>query len=77
MNRLPATPSGGSPNFLPDGHTVLITSRDGDLYTWDIRPEHWIEAACAIAGRNLSEPEWNDAFDTRPYRETCPATSQQ
>ena len=32
MNRLPATPSGGSPNFLPDGHTVLITSLWGPVH---------------------------------------------
>ncbi len=42
----------------------------------DTRPEHWIEVACAIAGRNLTEDEWSDAFDDRPYRETCPPQDQ-
>jgi hypothetical protein len=37
----------------------------------DTRPEHWVEVACEIAGRNLTEVEWSDAFGDRPYRETC------
>ena len=28
-------------HFLPDGHTVLIATLGGDVYTWDTRPEHW------------------------------------
>jgi WD40 repeat protein/DNA-binding SARP family transcriptional activator len=59
--------------FLPDGATVIIADRDGAVHTWDTRPEQWIEAACAMAGRNLTEAEWRDAFGDRPYRETCPA----
>ena len=64
------------PTFLADGHTVLIASSAGGVYTLDTRLEHWIEVACAIAGRNLTEDEWSDAFDDRPYRETCPKASQ-
>jgi WD40 repeat protein/DNA-binding SARP family transcriptional activator len=76
---LPGPPEEGGrgPTFLPDGHTVLIPSlNSGIVYTWDTRLEHWIEAACAIAGRNFTEAEWNDIFDNRPYRETCPSTTQ-
>ena len=42
----------------------------------DTRPEHWMEVACTIAGRNLTESEWSDAFDDRPYDETCPLQGQ-
>jgi WD40 repeat protein len=59
--------------FLPDDATVIIADRDGAAYEWDALPEQWIERACALAGRNLSEAEWRDAFGDRPYRETCPA----
>jgi WD40 repeat protein/DNA-binding SARP family transcriptional activator/class 3 adenylate cyclase len=58
--------------FLSDGHTLLIASSDGALYTWDTRPEHWIEFACDVAGRNFTADEWRDAFGHRPYGETCP-----
>jgi WD40 repeat protein len=59
--------------FLPDGATVIIADRDGAVYEWDTRLEQWIERACTVAGRNLTEAEWRDAFGDRPYRETCPA----
>ncbi len=42
----------------------------------DTRPERWVEVACAIAGRNLTEVEWSDAFGDRPYRETCPTDEE-
>jgi WD domain, G-beta repeat len=59
--------------FLPDGHTVLISSLDGALYTWDTRVQTWIDHACAVAGRNLTQDEWHDAFGDRPYH--APARS--
>lgn len=59
--------------FLPDGHSVLITSYDGSVHTWDTGPRHWIECACAVAGRNLTPAEWRVHFAERPYRETCAA----
>jgi WD40 repeat protein len=65
-----------APTFLADGHTVLITTTGGAaIYTLDTRPEHWIRIACTIVGRNLTPDEWSDAFDNRPYRETCPSGS--
>ena len=59
-----------APTFLDDGHTVLVTTATGGdaVYTLDTRPEHWIQHACAIAGRNLTLDEWSDAFNDRPYR---------
>jgi WD40 repeat protein len=60
------------PTILDDGHTAMLTALDGGVYTWDIRPESWVAAACAIAGRNLTDDEWRDAFGDRPYRLTCP-----
>jgi len=58
--------------FLPDGHTVLISSENGALYTWDTRLQPWVEHACAVAGRNLTQDEWRDAFGDRRYHRTCP-----
>ena len=60
------------PAFLADGHTLLLTAPGGAVYTMDTRLEHWIDVACRIAGRNLTKEEWSDAFDDRPYHETCP-----
>jgi WD40 repeat protein len=58
--------------FLADGHTVLIASDDGAVYTFDTRVESWIARACAIAERDLTADEWRVAFGDRPLRETCP-----
>jgi WD40 repeat protein len=73
-----ATVTPGSPNvwatveLLPDAHTIVVATPDGAVYTWDTRVEHWIEFACRVAGRNLTDAEWRDTFGDRPYRETCP-----
>lgn len=64
-----------SPSFLPDSRILVAASVDRPralVHRWDTRPDHWIDSACKIAGRNLTEDEWRDAFDERPYRETCP-----
>ncbi len=58
--------------FLPDGHTVLVSTVDGVVFSWDTRLDHWVEFACQVAGRNLTEDEWRDAFNRRPYQPTCP-----
>jgi WD40 repeat protein len=58
--------------FQPDGHTLLVAGRDGAVYTLDTRLESWIDRACDVAGRNLSEEEWAEAIGDRPYHETCP-----
>ena len=58
--------------FLPDRETVIIMSFDGEVFTWDTRPEHWAVFACGIVGRSLTVPEWEAAFGDRPYAKTCP-----
>jgi WD40 repeat protein/class 3 adenylate cyclase len=77
-----ATPRAGAqpgpPNLLgmmvyaEDGHTVVVAYHDGSVRTFDTDPAAWDDHACAVAGRNLTEQEWRDAFGDRPYRETCP-----
>jgi WD40 repeat protein len=57
--------------FEPDGRTVSVATWDGDVYQLDTRVERWVEFACDVAGRNLTQAEWRDAFGDRPYRETC------
>jgi WD40 repeat protein len=57
--------------FAPDGHTVVIASTDGTLARWDTQVEHWISAACRIAGRGLTAAEWAAILPDRPYINTC------
>ena len=58
--------------FQPDGHTLLVAGRDGAVHTVDTRLESWIDRACDVAGRNLTEDEWAEAIGDRAYHETCP-----
>ena len=40
---------------------------------WDLNPDHWAAAACALAGRNLTQQEWTTYVgDLGPYRRSCP-----
>jgi hypothetical protein len=57
---------------LPDGHTLLIAHPGGDLTTWDLRPQHLLDVACHLAGRNLTREEWRSLVGTRAYERTCP-----
>ena len=56
-----------------DGRSMLTNSAEGVL-RWDLDPAHHAEAACRLAGRNLTPEEWATYLaDLGPYRETCPA----
>ncbi len=61
------------PGFLrPDGRELAVTMKDG-VMIWDIDPEHLAVAACKLAGRNMTLPEWEGLMGAfGPYRSTCP-----
>ncbi len=44
---------------------------DGQLIKWDLRPDEWAATACRLAGRNLTQAEWNQFLPGRPYVSTC------
>jgi DNA-binding SARP family transcriptional activator/WD40 repeat protein len=40
---------------------------------WDLDPQDWVDAACRMAGRNLTKDEWDTSIgDLAPYHTTCP-----
>lgn len=57
--------------YGPDGHTLEVVYRDGSAVRFDTDPATWIAHACAVAGRDLTEDEWRDAFGDEPRRPTC------
>ena len=58
----------------PDGLEMAIDV-DGATSIWDLDPDHWMTAACTIAGRNLTQQEWDTYLSwAGPYRETCPTS---
>ena len=60
--------------FSIDGTTLAIGGRaDAGIKVWDLDPEHWVDAACQVAGRNLTRQEWETNIgDLAEYRPTCP-----
>ena len=69
----PLTTIGGSSAVLrPDGGALLLW-RDGRAYELSLDEDHLLATACAAAGRNLTEQEWNRYLGPdEPYRQTCP-----
>ncbi|WP_448005100.1 nSTAND1 domain-containing NTPase [Agromyces bauzanensis] len=65
-----------SPDYVagylrPDGLEVAISDAAG-VTTWDLDPKHQYEAACRIAGRDLTASEWATYLDgLGEPRSTC------
>jgi DNA-binding SARP family transcriptional activator/WD40 repeat protein len=54
----------------PDGQAVLVNGSEG-LIEWNLAPQQLMAAACEVAGRNLTAPEWNAYLPGEDYRVTC------
>jgi WD40 repeat protein len=57
--------------FTPDGHRVFVVSETGSGWVWDVDPSGWESRACQIAGRSLTQQEWEKFLPDRPYHATC------
>ena len=57
--------------FSPDGKTLYVSTFD-TIYAFDVDPDALIERACAIAGRPLTQSEWDRYLPDRPYENPCP-----
>lgn len=57
-----------------DGEQAAMAQRDGrGTILWDLEPEKWAAAACALAGRNLTREEWTTYLaPLGEFRATCP-----
>jgi WD40 repeat protein len=69
---LPSGTGAFSIAYRRDSTGVIIASTDGRTWTANTRTATWVERACAIAGRNLTDDEWSQYFPSRPYEPTCP-----
>ena len=56
------------PAFSPSGDRLVTTGLDRATVSWTLDPDHWRDAACAIAGRDLTKGEWRQYLPDRdPY----------
>jgi WD40 repeat protein len=53
-------------------HGLMVTSgRDHALWVASLDPDSWIDAACALAGRNMTQAEWEAVQGDAPYVRHC------
>jgi WD40 repeat protein len=57
--------------FSPNGHSVVVVSETGAGWVWDVDPSDWLARACRVAGRSLTQQEWQELLPDRPYHATC------
>jgi WD40 repeat protein len=63
------TPSHSISTFGPDG--VLYVNTYDDVYRIDVAPADLVARACTIAGRSLSDGEWQRYLPDRPRDDAC------
>lgn len=57
--------------FSEDNQTLFSGTNDGELLGWEVGAAAWIERACRLAGRNLTQDEWNLFLHGQVYRPSC------
>jgi len=69
---LPDAAHRGWLEYLPDSSGLFASVADGRTYTISTRTSTWVERACRLAARNLTQDEWAQFFPNRPYQVACP-----
>jgi WD40 repeat protein/class 3 adenylate cyclase len=60
------------PDFSPDGRRLVTPGFPGASIIWDLDAAHWRQAACAMAGRDLTSEEWRRYLPDRTPHRVCP-----
>jgi DNA-binding SARP family transcriptional activator/WD40 repeat protein len=62
----------GVGQFRPRTTDVTILDGFGNVFTWDTRPDHALDFACRIAGRDLTADEWRTYVGEGDPISVCP-----
>jgi WD40 repeat protein len=52
----------------PEGKTLAAVGAEPDLYLWNLDVESWVGRAFEVAGRTLTEDEWQHYLPGEPYQ---------
>jgi WD40 repeat protein len=55
-----------------DGKNLYTLLSDNHLLRWPVNVNDWIVRVCQVAGRNMTEKEWNEYFPGQTQHATCP-----
>jgi DNA-binding SARP family transcriptional activator/WD40 repeat protein len=64
--------NGEGAGFAPATGNVLSATTDGSVSLWDPRPQAALNAACQVAGRDLTQAEWAKYLPGRTQTSVCP-----
>jgi len=53
------------------GSVLAAVDERGQIVQWDSRPRSWVDRACAVAARNLTDSEWDTYLPGAPHQRTC------
>jgi DNA-binding SARP family transcriptional activator/WD40 repeat protein/energy-coupling factor transporter ATP-binding protein EcfA2 len=53
------------------GSVLAAVDERGHIVQWDSRPRSWVDRACAVAARNLTDTEWDTYLPGAPHQRTC------
>jgi DNA-binding beta-propeller fold protein YncE len=54
-----------------DGNSLLVAEPDGTATVWNLNEDAWLQAACTLAGRQLTPDEWRRLLPGRDYAPAC------
>ncbi|BDH55869.1 hypothetical protein MTP03_08080 [Tsukamurella sp. PLM1] len=57
--------------FTGDGSMVVASGNRGRLRTWDLSPQHVIDAVCASRSAPITAEEWERLVPGEPYFAPC------
>ncbi len=69
----PFNASGNAMNFFSKDGSTLYVSRFDTIFAFDVSVAAQTARACEIAGRTLTQAEWNRYLPDRPYQDPCSA----
>jgi WD40 repeat protein len=64
--------SWGNVSYTPSGRYLFTAYADGTGYRWPVTVQAWANQACRVAGRNLTQEEWQRFVSGHTYEPVCP-----
>lgn len=55
----------------PDGRTVATLDDAGNVFAWTLDRREWVSLACRLAGRRLTDAEWEELAGARTLSSAC------